>query len=110
MLNQFMKECSNFNVTFVTQNIPQNMGCFITQQEFMIKLIKKIQYNIFNNTFTSQIGLQYHLKSVHEGEKHFSCETCPKSFTSKQGLNYHYEKCTSSYESKQDLKVHTEAV
>ena len=66
----------------------------------MIKLIKNFQCNICGNTFTSPNGLQYHLKSVHEGEKPFSCETCSKSFTSKQGLNYHIEKGTSSYESK----------
>ena len=42
--------------------------------------------SLYNNVS----GLKRHTEVVHEGKELFNCDRCPKKFTYKNGLDYHF--------------------
>ena len=54
--------------------------------------IKRLNCSTCGKSYGSTVGLKTHTETVHEGKELFNCDRCPKKFTYKSGLEYHYIK------------------
>ena len=56
-----------------------------------IKKVKKYMCHHYGcgKSFCSNFSLVRHLRTIHEGQRAFTCPHCPKSFTQKQHMKEH---------------------
>ena len=54
--------------------------------------MKQLNCGTCGQSYNSGVGLKRHIEFVHEGKELFNCDRCPKKFSYKDGLEYHYIK------------------
>ena len=78
--------------------------------------------NIFGKSFSRSRDIKIHMKTVHEGQKNYNCDSCDKSFTLGSNLKRHFRivhegqkdykcvSCEKSFITRSHFKRHFQSV